>query len=266
MTWDNIELLVAANSTAITVFSLAIGVAGIILAVVFYRLGKPVRRLAFATRTFPVVLQQAKRIKGLNVDYKAQNVSRLSVSRLAIWNAGTEPIRGSEISEHDPLRLSAGDGVKVLGVELVEATRAANRLTVLAAEETGSGWKVMFDFLDPRDGALMDVVHDGTGLKDIALVGTIVGVPIRRTIAAPETTQAEKSASRVQVESARRNTRGLARMMVVVGTSLALLAFFIHQPKVAGAAGLLVVFGVGINALARRIYPPQSIRMFDSDL
>jgi hypothetical protein len=196
----------------------------------------------------------------------SQRVSRLSVTRLAVWNAGTEPIRSTDIAGRAPLRLTARDGITVLEATVLEVTRAANRLIVFTDEHSDAKLRVTFEFLDPSDGALINVIHDGIGLEDVALVGIVVGGTVRRTVADPETIPAERSASRVRIESGRRKARFGAALSILIGGPLTVLASLMGAVTLASASVLIVMIGIGLYAYARRVYPPSGLRIFDNDL
>ncbi len=200
--------------------------------------------------------------------FRGKHVSRLSVTRLAVWNAGTEPIRESDIPDGETLKVTTRDGITVLATEVLEVTRAANHLSI-SVQSAEAFPHIKFDFLDPGDRALIDVIPDGTGPADVALEGTIVGGTIRRMTSEPETVPVERSASRAKSQSGRQNARAGATIFTVAGLVLVGLAFIVKdegRAVIAGVGALIAMIGIGIYAYSRRVYPPTSIRHFDSDL
>src|SRR5258708_24380026 len=76
-------------------------ISSIVLAVLFYKLSRPRRLLAYATRTFRVVPEGRIKLQGLQITYYGYPVESLSLTRLAVWNAGNESIRPSHLPPTD---------------------------------------------------------------------------------------------------------------------------------------------------------------------
>jgi hypothetical protein len=112
--WESIKGFVSANPELINIVSIALGVAGVILALYFYKRSKPIRQLSFACRTFRMISEKHKNVPGLGVTYEGADIPSLSVTRLAVWNAGTEALRDQDIATTDPLFIATrGEKVKL---------------------------------------------------------------------------------------------------------------------------------------------------------
>ena len=110
----------------------------------------------------------------VEVRYRGTPVPRLTSSTIRIWNAGKKTVRGSDIVAHDPLRLHFGGDV--LNVRIIDVTREALRITANTSEEEARGmvcWD--FEFLDPGDGGVLEVLHNGSA-EAPEYTGTIIGL------------------------------------------------------------------------------------------
>jgi hypothetical protein len=73
--------------------------------------------------------------------------------------------------------------MKIFETSVIETSAAANNVGLTLVDHPIVGSAIGFDFLDPGDGAVFSVVHDGNKLTDIRLNGEIIGGRIWRTVA-----------------------------------------------------------------------------------
>jgi hypothetical protein len=228
--------------------------------------------LAYATSTFRVVPDKRIKLERLQITFNEYPVETLSVTRLAVWNAGNASIRRNDLASNDPPVIYAGNGVTLFETDIIEPGAAANNVRLTTVSGAVTGYAIEFDFLDPGD-AVFSVVHDGSKLTDIRLNGEIIGGDIRRTVAHGETPN-EKTGTRWDglstpqiVESGRRQTRrgayGILAMLLIPGL---LLLFTPRWP----AGLLLILLGLivptSVLLLSRRVYPPLRLKSFDNNL
>ncbi len=269
--WQLVKAFISEHTELITLTSLSFGFAGIILAFIFYRASKPIRQLSYSTRTFRIISEKAKKVAGLEVKYNGQKVNAISVTLLAIWNGGTEPLRTAEISENDPLIIKPIEGVKILRAELIESTSSANKSTIKQTNDESGWYNFCFDFLNPADGVIASFVHTGTNIKDLSLLGTLIGGKIKRTAADPETvtTSAGPHAATtiVNVESARSYWKFMPWSLIFISIVLFIISFFTHDDKeilIAVIGALVAAFGLFFYF--KRKYPPSQLKMYDDNL
>ena len=268
--WQIVKDFISEHTELITLASLSFGFIGIILAFIFYRSSKPIRQLSYSTRTFRIISEKAKKVAGLAVKYNGQKVNAISVTRLAIWNGGTEPLRATEISENDPLIIKPIEGVNILKAELIESTSSANKSTIKQTNDESGRYKFCFDFLNPTDGIIASFVHNGTDIKDLSLLGTLIGAKIKRTAADPETvtTSAEPHAATtiMYVESARSYCKFMPLSIIFGSIVFFIISFFTDDkmPLVIAIVGLVTAFGLFFYF--KRKYPPSQLKMYDDNL
>ena len=156
----------------IGVAGLLVGVAGLGIAVLMYKRPPKRTRLAyqqvvaryFDERDYALPDQAA-------MTYGDRQVKRLRKATVVLWNAGTEVLRGEDIVDADPVRLSVVDG-RVLSHRVVKTPDAANGLR-LAPSECGNGFEIQYNYLNPSDGIVVELMHDGTAT---AIVGKVKGL------------------------------------------------------------------------------------------
>ena len=153
--WASIKAFTSQNPELINLISLAIGVAGIVLAFVFYNRAKPVKRLAFATRTFRVISERHRSVVGLIVKMDGRVVPALSVTRLAVWNAGTETLRGEDFPSVDPLHIVSRRDSDVIKAKVLETSRDVIQVEIATSAVSVKSASVSLAFLDPGDGFLI---------------------------------------------------------------------------------------------------------------
>lgn len=271
--WLPIKNFISGNPGIVAI----IGVVGIISSIVlavFYKLSRPHRLLAYATRTFRVVPQGRIKLQGLQITYYGYPVESLSVTRLAVWNAGNESIRRSDLPASDRPVIYGGGGLKIFETSVIETSAAANKVGLTLVDHPIVGSAIGFDFLDPGDGAVFSVVHDGNELTDIRLNGEIIGGRIWRTIAHGER-PTEGGSQRWFGVSAWQRPQESGRFQLRVGAYAAsvmvlLFGFVLVLGSQWGVGLLLIVIGLivpsGALLVSRRMYPPLRLKSFDENL
>lgn len=152
-----------------------VGLAGILLAIVFYLRSKRKARLAFQHDHVMLVGGRGAAFPGeVEIRFSGMIVPRITASKFVIWNCGNRTIDGSDVVAGDPLRLELPEASRILKHKILRQTRRVN------------GWKVdqpapnrlnlAFDFLDPGDGISVEVIHSEAGNK-LDCKGTIKGMP-----------------------------------------------------------------------------------------
>jgi hypothetical protein len=248
-------------------------ISGIVLAVLFYKLSRPPRLLAYATRTFRVLPRARIKLQGLQITYYGYPVESLSVTRLAVWNAGNESIRRSHLPASDRPVIYAGSGMKIFETSVIETSAAANNVGLTLVDHPIVGFAIGFDFLDPGDGAVFSVVHDGNKLTDIRLNGEIIGGRIWRTVAHGEkpTEGGSQQWNGVSAWQRPRSGRFESRIGAYAAFVMLLLCGFVLVLASQWGVGLLlIVIGLivpsGVLLVSQRVYPPLRLKSFDENL
>lgn len=124
--------------------------------------------------------EAASMIDGLEATYRGTRVDTLSVATLSLVNAGTVPLRASDIAERDPLRIEAREGVQLRRVQLVKYRNGANGFEMQPAV-SGDRAAIRFDYAARHEGAYFQVVHTGSCAEDIRCCGSLIGFRLCRS-------------------------------------------------------------------------------------
>lgn len=162
------------------------GMVSLLLAVVSVGIAvrsRRVKRASWAIRSNNLFAGFTATLPALDIRYANQKVENLTVSRVLVWNSGTETIDGRDVAEAHPLRVAGVGSARVLDVTLLKANSEPCQFGARLEPNDGAVY-LHFDFLDRDQGAVIQITHTGTSSKDVLLLGTIkgAGIPRKREI------------------------------------------------------------------------------------
>lgn len=154
--------------------SLGVGVLGIAVAVLLYLQSRERVRLLYHVRgTSLVDVSPAGLREDVEIHFRGEVVPRVALTSFTVWNAGTATLESSAVAARDPLRIELPDDP--LWSHLT-ATRSVTGVALSESAVDGARRLGLdFDFLDPGDGARVDLMHTGRP-EDPTLRGTVKGV------------------------------------------------------------------------------------------
>jgi hypothetical protein len=157
-----------------------IGTVGIILGVVgifSYRISKSIAKPSFQKSSLRLIGRDEDSLPDeVEVTYKGRKVERLTRTTLILWNNGTEVLDGNSIVENDPLRFEFSEGENILSYKILRRNNDANRLKIERCEGRAAQLSLDFDYLNPKDGAVIEILHDSIN-RYPSIKGSIKGVP-----------------------------------------------------------------------------------------
>lgn len=114
----------------------------------------------------------SQKVRGLRVLLDGVECDRLSVTRIAVWNAGKEVIINEEIALADPLRVVPLGTVQIRRGSLLHVTDRGSgvKLKVRRAQCDFS-----FDYLEPGSGFILELLHTGRDSASLVVRGSIRG-------------------------------------------------------------------------------------------
>lgn len=112
----------------------------------------------------------------VEVFYKNSKVSRLTKNRVIFWNNGTEVLDRSAIVSGDPISISYSKKTNILSFKVLRVTRDVVNFDVHRPAEDAASLLIDFDYLDPKDGAIIEILHDGSD-RYPQIRGTLKGIP-----------------------------------------------------------------------------------------
>lgn len=141
---------------------------------IIYRWQKREKAPLYLKRTFNLI-GDATRYPSLQIHYKGhgEDINQFSVSVIAIWNGGREPIDGKDIAAANPLMITVNEGIRILDASIIQTNRAVN-LPKCDYSKDGNYVKLRFDYLNYGHGFVMEVLHTGTK-ADLIVSGSFKG-------------------------------------------------------------------------------------------
>ena len=106
------------------------------------------------------------------VHYKGSAVPRITSSTVVIWNGGRKTVRSTDIVSRDRIRLVFPS--RVLNVRVIRTSRGV--IAISSTVKSDTVVEVGFEFLDPGDGGVIEVLHSGEPQAPICM-GTVIGMP-----------------------------------------------------------------------------------------
>ncbi|QAW01710.1 hypothetical protein ES969_17640 [Bacillus subtilis] len=156
-----------------------IGVIGIIIGIFisfyFYSKGKIKRDFAYLLNTRRVVGKDNFATEDIEITVKGKSVNKLVNTIIKIRNNGNQTINGQDTSVKDPIRFEVSSDEEIISASILNQTKFTNDISVKHNANELNILYIEFDYLDPGDGAAIEVLHtDNTGPHEIK--GTIKGV------------------------------------------------------------------------------------------
>ncbi|MEU3118566.1 hypothetical protein ABZ652_31185 [Micromonospora chalcea] len=114
--------------------------------------------------------------EGVAVTHDGHPIGGISRTCFALWNHKGDVVSRTDVLPTDPLRIVLSSGDRAFQVRLLTRSREQNGVSVRVASGDGATAPISFDFLDAGDGAVLEIIHQGT--TPARLVGTIRGATI----------------------------------------------------------------------------------------
>ncbi|WP_430468852.1 hypothetical protein [Vreelandella titanicae] len=157
-----------------------IGLVGIMLGalgIFSYKISRSVAKPSYQKTSLLLIGREEDSLpEEVMVTYKGRPVERLTKTTLILWNNGTEVLDGKNIVETDPLIMAFLDGDSILSYKILKQTKDANKIHVEKNNENLSQLKIMFEYLNPNDGLILEILHDSEK-RYPKITGSIKGVP-----------------------------------------------------------------------------------------
>lgn len=151
------------------VAGVAVGVAGIVAAYGLYIKGRQQPAMTWAVRKTRIVDPGDR--DDIEVRHQGEPVPRVSQAAVTIWNSGTGTLEPDHVPALDPIVIRIAEG-RVLTV-VAEGPSPANGVRCETTDDVSV--RLVFDYLDPRDEAIVTIAHTGPRGVDVDVSGTIKG-------------------------------------------------------------------------------------------
>lgn len=112
----------------------------------------------------------------LQVSYAGEPIrADITAVQLAVWNAGSAPIRASDLLQVPTVTLDAP--AKLLSAKILESTRAVNGFRLDDARKNDGLLSFSWTILEEGDGAKIQILFSGPSEAQVRVSGAVVGQP-----------------------------------------------------------------------------------------
>lgn len=158
------------------IITLVISIFAIILSIFLYFKSKQKYSLNhYINSTLLIDKNDTEKPDEVDILFAGKSVDKLYKTLIYIWNSSNLTIRKIDLETIDKLRLDIENNTEVLSVKVIHATRSVINFSINSQIDSNNN-EITFDYLDPKDGAVIEVFHNGD-LNDLKLKGIIVGIP-----------------------------------------------------------------------------------------
>ena len=148
-----------------------------LIGLVYARDAKIGARLMCQVKTLRLIGKEEQELpKEVEIHFRNQSVSQLSLTSVYFWNAGKAMIKGDQVVEDDPPALLFDPAAEILKARVAAFTRAANKISIEVPSHSKNRAILSFDFLDPGDGVRIEILHTSKQ-RFPAISGTVRGIP-----------------------------------------------------------------------------------------
>ena len=178
---EHMQINEIANNPYLMILSYILATIGVILAIVFYLRSKREKRPTYRVYNRTLIEGVHTELSDLKVLYKNEPQKRVTVTKLAFWNAGRETINRVDIVDTDILRIEVPADARVLDTKLLQQNEPSNKFYLGPIEKSANGLDttkipLSFEYVDYRNAALIRIVHTGNYETKIRVHGKIKGV------------------------------------------------------------------------------------------
>ena len=161
--------------TPLNLISLALAVTGIIISLYLYQVSKREKLPVFNMKSFNLLSSQVTKVEGLEFSYKGRDIDNLTLTKIALWNQGKEPINSDDIAPQDKLKVVAIGDTSILEHEVIFVPNPVNNFKTSVNSDCKT-ISLSFDYFHFNEGIVISLYHTGKSSDDIKITGTIKGV------------------------------------------------------------------------------------------
>lgn len=154
-----------------TIIASLCSVVSVPLAFYFYLKSREVKRIFFSSRSITLI-EDIPNDTRLQLSFKETEIKRLILTRFTLWNGGNKEISSKDIAPDIPLKICFSDSQLVLESRLLYETETIGDLNV--KYDKNSDIEIGFSNLDPGDGVVLQMAHQGSAKEWLSFKGSLV--------------------------------------------------------------------------------------------
>lgn len=151
------------------------------VSLVFAYSSREKKRLVYTQKTISLIHDEASEYDSLSIKFRGSEVKDLALTRIALWNSGNKVIEKSDLAPKDPLKIETKlDNASLYSVKIVHVTASEQNIVlqpIYNDEGKHEQNKILldFDFINPREGLLLQVLHTGADKDTVHIAGSVKG-------------------------------------------------------------------------------------------
>lgn len=245
----------------------------IILAVLFYFRSRKIKRINTAIRSVNLFRETAEKIEGLKILYGQVQAPTITVTKIAFWNDGSETIYGTDVASASPIVIKTKHESIILEAKIIHSVNKCS-LCELSSSENGKEVELRFDYIDKKEGCVIQLLHTGDSSSDIAISGTIKGIGSIATKKLKQPLFILLARSKI---SRRINKKTIGCITIALGLIFPILLYFADSlskdssfklPFLYKLVGCIIValmyIPLGLSMIKRRV--PKGFEMFEESI
>lgn len=151
-----------------------IAIIGVITCIFLFFKSRTIKQSVYTKKSFTIINEIFyKLVPYLQTFYNSLKIKNLTVCFIAFWNNGNITIDKNDIPSGDPLRIEIPNDIKILEKSIVTSSNKANKFNINGIYNNSI--KIDFDYLDPNEGGVIKIIHDGSTSKNFFVRGRIKG-------------------------------------------------------------------------------------------
>src|ERR1035437_1683144 len=146
------------------------------MAVYFYRRTEKKRVPTFMVnpRRRNLVQPELAKFDKFSLLYDGTEVGKSGITAIQVyfWNSGSLEIQSSQVLK--PYSISISDG-RILSWSIIKTNRGVIKPQLVRADENLNSLSLSFAVLEPRDGAVIEIIYDGPLAAKVEIDGVCIG-------------------------------------------------------------------------------------------
>lgn len=160
------------GGTIYNIIILLFAIVGIIASFYFYKKSHRLTSAAYMIRTIRLINSKINKFPALNIQCGTEQITSLSISKVALWNDGSDTINLDSIAKNNRLRIEIDNRYEILGADIQYEKNKSNDFKITISPDKRCV-NIEFDYFDRDEGVVVQIYHTGRRSADIAVVGQI---------------------------------------------------------------------------------------------
>lgn len=171
---NNVSEFLNENSY-ITLIAFICTVASVILAIYFYYKSIKKKKPTYTVRNINIINESIKYLNSIHISFYNYKIDNLSISKIALWNAGKDTINHTDIAKNDKIRIVIDSKYEILDCSILYQKNPANSFEI-SISKNKKEIIINFDYFDYNEGIVIQLFHTGSSSQDLEIAGSIKSV------------------------------------------------------------------------------------------